>query len=164
MEGDLKKVDEVRNYLLKEVDSENYIALLPGEQWLISYWTGEFYDVLDSVNYYYTKENKNYHDKILLLHLNFMIAGEPLNTITQDEINEMADLFIEKHPAGKYTELVKNNIRYKFKASNWGFAFDFFAGYAIQNGELSSQFSNGFALGHGFDIEYKKFTLFYETI
>ena len=198
MEGDLQKVDEVRNYLLKEVDSENYIALLPGEQWLISYWTGEFYDVLDSVNYYYTKGNKNYQDKIfppedrlyyklvekswneleqlegeiltsdlnedqkdfLLLHLNFMIAGEPLNTITQDEINEMADLFIEKHPAGKYTELVKNNIRYKFKASNWGFAFDFFAGYAIQTGELSSQFNNGFALGHGFDIEYKKFTLF----
>ncbi|PKD20225.1 hypothetical protein APR41_14685 [Salegentibacter salinarum] len=198
LEGDLQKVDEVRNYLLKEVDSENYIALLPGEQWLISYWTGEFYDVIDSVNYYYTKGSTNYEDKIfptedrlyyklvekswnelekleekiltsglneeekdfLLLHLNYMISGQPLNTLTQDEINKMADLFLEKHPTGKLTDLVKSNIRFRFEASNWGFAFDFFMGYAVQNGALSSQFSNGFALGHGFDVEYKKFSLY----
>ncbi|WP_037320071.1 hypothetical protein [Salegentibacter sp. Hel_I_6] len=198
LEGDLQKVEEVRNYLLKEVDSENYIALLPGEQWLISYWTGEFYDVLDSVNYYYTKGSNSYENKIfpledrlyyklvekswnelekleekilnsdlneeqkdfLLLHLNYMISGQPLNTISQDEINKMADLFLENHPTGKYTDLVKNNIRFRFVASNWGFAFDFFMGYAVQNGALSSQFNNGFALGHGFDVEYKKFSLY----
>ncbi len=198
IKGDIEKVSEIRDYLLRELNQKDYIALYPGEQWMILYWTGEFSVLVDSLQSFYAQDLERYEHKItpsqdqlylklversweeivrlerdiidssldqetkgfLILHLNYMISGEPLNQITQQKINDIADLFLKKYPSGNYEEFVRNNIRFKFKASNWGFAFDFFGGYAAQTDELTSQFKNGFAIGHGFDIEYKRFSLF----
>ena len=46
---DLDKVEEVKNYLLKEVEDENYLVLYPGEHWLLLYWTEEFDELLNSL-------------------------------------------------------------------------------------------------------------------
>ncbi|MDT0675803.1 hypothetical protein [Autumnicola musiva] len=198
LEGNISKVRDVKDYLLNEVEDEDYAALYPGEEWTILYWTGEYYGLISAVTDFdennYTEyqrkvlppqdqlylkllersmdsieflENKilssdiNEEEKdFLLLHLNYMVSGPPLNEISQEEVNKMADLYLEKHPSGRFQEYVQNNIRYRFKASNWGFAFDFFLGYQFLTGEISNMFGNGMALGHGFDLEYKDFTLF----
>lgn len=49
LEGDLEKVKEIRNYLMNEVQNEDYLALYPGEYWLLLYWTGEYEELLESI-------------------------------------------------------------------------------------------------------------------
>lgn len=46
MADDLDKVEEVKDYLLREVEDENYMALYPAEHWLLLYWTEEFEELL----------------------------------------------------------------------------------------------------------------------
>jgi len=49
MADDLDKVEEVKDYLLKEVEDANYVALFPAEHWLILYWTEEYDELLLSL-------------------------------------------------------------------------------------------------------------------
>lgn len=49
MEGDLGKVKEVRNYLVNEVQNEDYLALYPIEYWLLLYWSGEYEKLLTHI-------------------------------------------------------------------------------------------------------------------
>ena len=198
LEGNIAKVKEIKDYLLTELQNEDYVALYPGEEWLIMYWMGEYdrlqesvlYFNMDSVNKYQRRISpgpdmlyqklleKSYdelvmlEDKInnsalglptkdfLLLHLNFMLSGDPLMKITQEEINAMADLYLETHPNSTYEYYVKNNIRYKLAPSKWGFAFDFFTGFGMFTGELLGMYNNQGVFGISFDVEYQKFTLY----
>ncbi len=198
LEGDIEKVKEVKDYLINEVQNEDYVALYPGELWMIMYWTGEHEMLpgkilqfnLDSINKFqhriaperdllYTKLiEKSWEELImleynidsseldpqakdfLLLHLNFMVSGEPLMRLSQEEVNKMADLYLETHPESPYEDYLRNNIRYRYAPSKWAFGFEFFSGFGMFTGELSEQYSNSVLLGFDFDVEYKKFTLF----
>src|SRR5690606_24539297 len=174
LEGDIEKVKEVKDYLINEVENEDYIALYPGEHWMILYWTGEHERLQelvvqfnqDSIAQYQHKiapqYDRLYHklierswdrlevleDKInnsqldlqtkdfLLLHLNFMVSGEPVRKLSQEEVNTMADLYLETHPGNRFDEYIKNNIRFKFVPSKWAFGFEFFSGFGFFTGEL----------------------------
>lgn len=96
----------------------------------------------------------------LLLHLNYMVSGEPLMKLEQEEVNKMADLYIQTHPGSPYENYIRNNIRYHFVPSDWAVGMDIFSGYGILTGELSEQYSNPVFLGIGFDVEYQKLTMF----
>lgn len=198
LEGDLEKVKEVKDYLLREVENEDYVALYPGEKWMIMYWTGEYERLQESILGFNQDSIANYQRKIfpeqdllypkliersweelimleynidrseldqqakdfLLLHLNFMVSGEPLNQLSQEEVNTMADLYLKAHPGSPYETHIRNNIRYKFAPSKWGLAFEFFTGYGMFTGELSEMFNNQGVMGVSFDVEYQKFTLY----
>ncbi len=198
MAGDIAKVREVKDYLLEELEDKDYLVLYPGEEWLLNYWTGEYYALLSSLLEFNEEKYAEYSRKILplqdqlflklsersldniekleaditgstleqeqkdflVLHLNYMVSGAPLNVISQDDINKMADLYLENHPKGDLHDYVKNNIRFKLKASDWGFGFEFFTGFGMFTGSLSDQYNNHGNLGVAFDLEYKKFTLF----
>lgn len=45
IEGDYAKVKEVKDYLLRQAQDENYIALHPGEQLMLMFWTAELEDL-----------------------------------------------------------------------------------------------------------------------
>ena len=180
------------------MQTEDYVALYPGEQWMIMYWTGEYEQLPEMIlqidqeflekfarriapkqDLLYTKlierswdqlemlEDKINNSKLdikskdfLLLHLNFMVSGEPLMKLPQEEVNTMASLYLETHPDSAYEDYIRKNIRYEFSPSKWGLGFEFFSGYGIFSGELSEMYNNHGVLGVAFDVEYNKFTLY----
>ncbi|TBW27580.1 hypothetical protein [Gramella sp. KN1008] len=198
MEENIQKVRKIKDYLVTEIEDEDYVALYPSEEWMILYWTGEYYALMDMVLEFSEEDFAEFQRKItpekdqlyfklversmaeieeleskiiassleqeqkdfLILHLNYMVSGEPLNTVPQEDINEMADLYLDKYSSGKFHDYVRNNIRFRFKSSNWGFGFEFFSGYGIFNGEISDQYNNHAPMGVALDVEYKNFTLF----
>lgn len=198
LEGDIEKVKEVKDYLLREVQNEDYVALHPAEVWMIMYWTGEHEQLPEAIQQFNQESLGTYQRKIfpepdmlftklvekswdnlqmledavlnstldlptkdfLLLHLNYMVSGEPLMKLSQEEVNTMADLYLETHPESSYEEFIKNNIRFKYEASKWGLGFEFFSGYGVFTGELGEMYNNHGVLGVAFDVEYQKFTLY----
>ncbi|CAM4232071.1 hypothetical protein [Gillisia limnaea] len=198
MEGDIEKVKEVKDYLLNEVQNEDYVALFPGEVWMIMYWTGEHEDLPGKIVRFERDSMANYQRKIfpdrdllytkliersweqlqmledkildssldtaskdfLLLHLNFMVSGEPLMKLSQEEVNMMADLYLETHPESPYEDYLRNNIRYRYAPSKWAFGFEFFSGFGMFTGELGEMYNNHGVFGVAFDVEYNKFTLY----
>jgi hypothetical protein len=198
LEGDIEKVKEVKDYLIKEVQNEDYVALYPGELWMIMYWTGEYEELPETIlqinkeflekfqrriiperDLLYTKlversweQLQLLEDKILnssldtaskdflLLHLNFMVSGEPLMKLSQEEVNTMASLYLDTHPGSVYENYIRNNIRYEYAPSKWAFGTEFFMGYGIFTGELAGLYNNHGVFGIAFDLEYDKFTLY----
>ena len=198
LEGNIGKVKEIKDYLLTEVENEDYVALYPGEKWMLMYWTGEYDRLQEAVLQFNMDSLSKYQRRILpgqdllyqkllekswdelimlenrintsaldlptknflLLHLNFMLSGDPLMKITQEEINAMANLYLETHPASRFEEYIRNNIRYEYIPSKWGFGFEFFTGYGMVTGELSHLYKNHGAFGITFDLEYNRFTLY----
>ena len=49
MIDDYQKIKEIKDFLIKEVENKNYLALYIPEQWLILYWTQEFEELLTSI-------------------------------------------------------------------------------------------------------------------
>jgi len=49
LENDIDKVREVKNYLIKNGEDENYIAFYPVEYWYILYWTGDYEELSSSI-------------------------------------------------------------------------------------------------------------------
>lgn len=198
LEGDIAKVLEVKNYLINEVEDGYYTALYPTELFMISYWTGEYDQLANSIvsldkeklarynrtiapprDMLYVKlierswenlemlENKilvspleTVQKDFLLLHLNYMVSGDPLMVMSQEEVNQMAELYMETHPSSPYVDYIRNNIRYHFVPNDWGLGMELFTGYGMLTGELSNQYSNTVLVGFDFEIEYKKLTLF----
>lgn len=64
LEGDLEKVEQVKDYLLQEVQNEDYLALYPGEHWLILYWTGEHEELLPIISSFGEQEMKEFQKMI----------------------------------------------------------------------------------------------------
>lgn len=95
-----------------------------------------------------------------MLHLNSQVSGEPLMKLSQEEVNAMADIYLETHQESLYEEYIRNYIRYQYAPSDRSLGMDFSAGYGILTGELSQMYNNLGILGFGLDVEYKKFTLF----
>jgi len=52
--GDLEKTKQVRNYLISEVENHEYIALYPAENWLLMYWTQEYFALTSDIRIYET--------------------------------------------------------------------------------------------------------------
>lgn len=198
MEGNIPKVRKIKDYLVNDIEDRDYVVLYPSEEWMLLYWTEEYYGLMDSVLEFSDEDYSELQRKILplqdnlylklmeksmdsieilesriiessleeeekdflILHLNYMVSGALLNVISQEDINEMAEIYLDKYSAGKYQEYVRNNIRYRFKSSDWGFGVEFFSGFGMFTGELGDQYNNHAPLGVAFDLEYKNFTLF----
>lgn len=60
IEGNIAKVKEIKDYLLS-LESDGYVALYPGEKWLIMFWTKEYEPILNDIRQYNTtlKSAKN---------------------------------------------------------------------------------------------------------
>ncbi len=65
LDGDIQKVGEITDYLLEEVQDEDYIAFYPQELWLIWYWTGNYEKIMESVGGIDTFDFSAYQTKIL---------------------------------------------------------------------------------------------------
>ena len=61
LENDLKKVREIKNYLIEKGEDENYVAFYTAELWLILYWTNEYEDLLTRLKEYTSSEYTEYH-------------------------------------------------------------------------------------------------------
>ena len=49
LEGDYSKVKEIKNYLINDVENDDYLVLYPAEYWMILYWTQEYKELLNSI-------------------------------------------------------------------------------------------------------------------
>ena len=96
----------------------------------------------------------------LLIYLNYLLSDSDFPPNGQEELNSMADEFLEKHPDSDYENFIRENIRFKYAPSKWGLAFEFFGGYGAFTGGLTNHYKNNFAVGNAFDVEYEKLTLY----
>ena len=64
MEGDLRKVREIKNYLVYEVENEDYAVFYPAEYWLILYWTQEYNQLTHSIMNYDSLQIISFRQKI----------------------------------------------------------------------------------------------------
>ena len=95
----------------------------------------------------------------LVLYLNAILSGKS-STITQDKLNDLADEFILKYPQSEYNKYIRENLRFKFVPSKWGFAYEFFSGYGMATGNLANHFTNNIPIGVAFDVQYKNLSLY----
>ncbi|WP_324721514.1 hypothetical protein [Salinimicrobium sp. HB62] len=198
LEEDMERVKAIKTYLMREVENNDYLAIYPGENWLLLYWTGEYEELLNAVisfdenamnklilqikpehDMFYAKvQQKTFLNKpvlkweiersklsdvdkdFLVLYLEYLLSNPEDSNNEQERINSLADNFIAKHPNSDYIDYVKENIRFRFVASNWGLAFEFFSGYGFLTGNLSNSFKDNIPMGVAFDVEYKKWTLY----
>ncbi|WP_423819602.1 hypothetical protein V5739_03085 [Salinimicrobium sp. TIG7-5_MAKvit] len=198
MERDLQKVSEVRDYLVNEVQNDDYLALYPSEYWLLLYWTTDYEELLHSItsfddedwekmsrqipptydrlfaklrestlnsvdqikNRLRAADLKTVDQDFLLLYLEYLLTNSEEVLQEQKRINLLADEFLANHPDSAYENYVRENIRYVFIPSKWGFGFEFFSGYGLFTGNLSEDYQNSIPMGVGFDIEYSKITLY----
>ncbi len=78
----------------------------------------------------------------------------------QDSLNTLSDRFLFEHPRSRFTQFVKQHIRFVYKPSTWSYGFDLSFAYTGISGNISQYFSDAGALAIGFDISYKHF-IFY---
>lgn len=103
---------------------------------------------------------------IVTLHFDYLLSfSEDLHNYqlrqnTQNDLNSKANNFLETYPESPYETYVRNEIRYIYERSNWGFAFEFFSGYGIFNSDLEDSFSDNVPIGIAFDVEYKNWALY----
>lgn len=97
---------------------------------------------------------------ILKLRLQYLNSSRSRSAFTQDSLNAAATNFLKLYPNSSFAPFVRNNVRYEFVPSKWGFTFEFFSGYGIFNKELQQHFTNPIPIGVAFDIYYKKTALF----
>jgi hypothetical protein len=61
LENDMRKVKEIKDYLIEKGEDENHVALLPAEYRLILYWTNEFDELLENIKTYNVTPVEEYH-------------------------------------------------------------------------------------------------------
>ena len=76
IEGDLNKVKEIKDYLIKTEDSD-YFALYPDEYWLILYWTKDYNELAEVIQQFDSLKNDSYRTRI-----------RPLNDMLYSKLNE----------------------------------------------------------------------------
>lgn len=76
-----------------------------------------------------------------------------------EEINKMADNFINTYKNSEYNAYTRRFIRYRLRRSNWGYGYELFLGYNAFSGDLSRQFTNNMAGGFAFNVLYRDFEL-----
>lgn len=76
IEGDLNKVKEIKDYLIKTEDSD-YFALYPDEYWLILYWTKDYNELAEVIQQFDSLKNDSYRTRI-----------RPLNEMLYSKLNE----------------------------------------------------------------------------
>jgi hypothetical protein len=63
IEGDLKKVKEVKDYLVKNEDHD-YFAFYPAEYWLILYWTNDYSELAKDIQNYDSVREESFNTRI----------------------------------------------------------------------------------------------------
>lgn len=96
----------------------------------------------------------------LCMNLDFLLSDDQAMTVTQDSLNNAADIFLEDYPGTAYEEYTRKYIRIKYIPSKWGMAFEFFSGFGISTGQLPDYYKNNVPIGVAFDIMYKRFALY----
>lgn len=74
----------------------------------------------------------------------------------QKKFNYESDKFLSQWPNSRFETLIREDIRYVEELGNWGSGVDFFMGVNSFSGKLGEQILNGFAIGNGFDVSYKR--------
>jgi hypothetical protein len=76
IEGDLKKVDEIKDYLIKTEDND-YFALYPAEYWFFLYWTKDYTELAENIQQFDSAKIASYNTRI-----------RPLNDMLYDKLKE----------------------------------------------------------------------------
>lgn len=96
----------------------------------------------------------------LLLLLNDITNPLPQNSHANPEhitkINEQANQFLANYPDSPYEKIVREQIRFVFKETDWGTYMDFGFGAVLNQGDISHQFRDGPAIHMIFEYRHRK--------
>lgn len=76
IEGDLMKVKDIKDYLIKTED-DNYFAFYPAEYWFVLYWTKDYSELAKSIQSFDSAKVASYNTRI-----------RPLNDMLYDKLKE----------------------------------------------------------------------------
>ena len=76
IEGDLKEVKKIKDFLIKTEDN-NYFAFYPSEYWFILYWTKDYTELLESIQKFDSAKVASYSTRI-----------RPLNDMLYNKLKE----------------------------------------------------------------------------
>jgi len=76
IEGDLKKVKEIKDYLAENED-DNYFAFYPAEYWFVLYWTKDYTELTKSIQQFDSSKVASYNTRI-----------RPLNDMLYNKLKE----------------------------------------------------------------------------
>ncbi|QCR21429.1 hypothetical protein [Pontibacter sp. SGAir0037] len=97
---------------------------------------------------------------VLILNLDYLLSDTEQTPDVQEDLNRQAEQYLAAFPDSKYNPYVKSYIRFAFKPSTWGFAFEFFSGYGSFTENLETNFNNSIPMGIAFDIFYNRWGLY----
>jgi hypothetical protein len=107
-------------------------------------------------NSQFSEEEKSVAKMYLMLY----IADLPELNITQDTLNHYANNFLNSFPASEYRNFINNNVRNETKKRAISGGLEFIVGGGtLFTGRLNNYFRNGYSLGIGFEIYYKRMGL-----
>jgi len=98
--------------------------------------------------------------EFLKINLTFLSSDYKRSAPLQDTLNELTSDFLTKYPHSKYENYLREQIRWAFKPTNWGYGFEFFTGYGVFTKTLSNQFKNNIPVGVAFEMMYKKYAFY----
>ncbi len=115
LEDDFEKVEEVKNYLVGEVENEDYAVFYPAEYWFILYWTGEYQELLKSINQF---------DSVTVISFQYKI--KPDNDLLYNKLlvktSQMKDFLISQLQKSMVAEVDKDflimNLSYLLAGKN----------------------------------------------
>lgn len=64
MDENIAKVKEVKDYLVNDVENEDYAVFYPVEHWFILYWTKEYQELLTRINQFDSETLASFQNKI----------------------------------------------------------------------------------------------------
>ena len=147
---------------VEDFRSERMLDMLASTDQLyknISLKSAESYEVI--IHFLDESELAEVEKDFLELHLYWMLFGpnSAKETEALADLNDRADVFLEKYPNSEFEQYVRNNIRFKLGLNDWGIGYEVGMGYIGTQGEMANQFKDGFLLRTAIEGTYKKTVL-----
>ena len=96
----------------------------------------------------------------LILFLNYFLVDYRMGyrdlSMSRDDLNTSADLFLATYPESEYETFIRNQVRFKYEPSMWFWGHNIFFSYGLFTKQLKTNYTNPFLLGVEVEGGYKK--------
>lgn len=89
--------------------------------------------------------------KFLTIHLKFLAEDIGFTHPRQNELNVLADEFLNNYPSGNYSNFVRKYVRVKYEPTSSGLGYSLHAGTLLFTANLKNYFNNPTFIGMGID-------------
>lgn len=169
VEAKIGEVKKIKDYLVNEVENDDYLALYPAEHWTILYWTEEYEKLLESIGNYDSIQIVKIRDKIKpqydylslkiknksidsLLVLESNIENANLNKLNKDFLRVNLIGLISKSEYSTINQEYLNKISDDFLAEHPNSKYEKFVRTYIRHKKIPSKWGFGYEFFSGYGV------------